>query len=84
MCSLFRGYDRNGGDLGFVMLRRDLRLCGPGLIGLASNHGLAKRPYPKETVAKERQPALTATLDYRNSTTERLEQSPPRTTEPPI
>jgi len=56
------------------------------VLGLVWKHGPAKHPYPKEPVAKEASasaPALTATLDYRNWTTERSEQSRPRTTEPP-
>jgi len=54
------------------------------VLGLVWEHGPAKHPYPKEPVAKEASaPALTATLDYRNWTTERSGQSRPRPTEPP-
>jgi len=53
-------------------------------LGLLWRHGPAERPYPRESAAKQSPaPALTATLDYRNWTTERSEQSRPRTTEPP-
>jgi len=53
-------------------------------LGLLWRHGPAERPYPRESAAKRAPaPVLTATLDYRNWTTERSEQSRPRTTEPP-
>ena len=74
--------------------RRRQRLRNAGLLllscvgllalGLLWRHGPAERPYPRESAAKQSPaPALTATLDYRNWTTERSEQSRPRTTEPP-
>jgi len=53
-------------------------------LGLLWRHGPAERPYSRESAAKRAPaPVLTATLDYRNWTTERSEQSRPRTTEPP-
>jgi len=74
--------------------RRRQRLRNAGLLllscvgllalGLLWRHGPAERPYPRESAAKQSPaPALTATLDYRNWTTERSEQSRPRPTEPP-
>ena len=61
-----------------------LGCAGLVLIGLAWEHRPANHTYPKEPVAKEASaPAVTATLDYRNWTTERSEQSRPRPTEPP-
>jgi len=57
-----------------------------GLLALALlwRHGPAERPSPRESAAKPAPaPALTATLDYRNWTTDRSEQSRPPTTEPP-
>jgi hypothetical protein len=53
-------------------------------LGLLWRHGPAERPYSRESAAKRAPaPVLTATLDYRNWTTERSEQSRPRPTEPP-
>jgi hypothetical protein len=54
------------------------------VLGLLWIHGPAEHLYPKESVAKQApSPVLTATLDYRNWTTDRSDQSLPRPTEPP-
>lgn len=53
-------------------------------LGLLWRHSPAERPYPRESAAKRAPaPVLTATLDYRNWTTERSEQSQPRPAETP-
>jgi hypothetical protein len=54
------------------------------VLGLFWKHGPAEHPYARESAAKQApSPVLTATLDYRNWTTERSEPSRPRPTEPP-
>jgi hypothetical protein len=72
--------------------RRRIRNAGTAMLGCVAllvlglfwKHGPAKQPYTKESVAKEAPaPVLTATLDYRNWTTERSGQSGPPPTEPP-
>ena len=54
------------------------------VLGFFWKYGPAKQPHPKELVAKEAPaPVLAATLDYRNWTAERSEQSRPRPAETP-